>query len=144
MMSGRISEKPQTKTNKIIPRTDKIIGNLKTLADGWGGALTKKPTAKAVRRLKKVLETIETSHMPFPVVTAVGNGGMVLTWTSLTRDIMMTVDPDGDIQFVTALKKLDAMTGDLIDRLDSEGAVTDMKTIDHMMAWYCMDKAHAA
>lgn len=143
MMSGRTLEKSSTKSNNLI-RTDKIVGNLKQLADGWGGNFTKKPAAKALRRLKKVLGTIEGGHMPFPMVTAVGNGGIVLTWTSLTRDVLMTVDPDGDMQFVTALKKLDSITGDLIDRMDSEGPVIDMKTIDHMMAWYSMDRAHAA
>ena len=142
MMNGRISEKLPTKN--ILVRTDKIVGNLKKLADGWGGAMTKKPTVKAVRRLKRILGTIENGYMPFPLVTAVGNGGIVLMWNSFTRDIMMTIDPDGDIQYVTALKKFDLLTEELIDRMDSEGIVTDMKTIEHMMAWYSMDKARAA
>jgi hypothetical protein len=141
MMSGRTSEKPLT-SNLI--RTDRIVGNLKRLSDGWGGAMTKKPTVKAVRRLKKILAAIEAGHMPFPVVTAVANGGIVLTWSSIMRDILMTVDTDGDIQFITSLKRLDRETFEVIERTDSEGAVTDIKTIDHMMAWFCLDKAHGA
>lgn len=141
MMSGRTSEKPVT-TNLLL--TEKIVGNLRKLADGWGGNMTKKPTVKSVRKLKKVLATIEKGHMPLPRVSPVANGGIMLTWSSFTRDILMTVDPDGDIQFITSLKRLDIDTHEVVERMDSEGAVVDLLTIDHMMAWYCTDKAHAA
>jgi hypothetical protein len=139
MMSGRISKRQSTSSPV---RTQKIVDNLKRLSDGWGGTPQyKKPASKAVRKITKVLATLETGRMPFPTINAIGNGGIVLTWVSLTRDILLTIDPDGDIQFITSLKKIDAETFEIVERLDSEGAITDMLAIDHMMAWYAMDKA---
>lgn len=140
MKNGKTSKRQSTSN---LMRTEKIVDNLKKLPDGWGGEMSKKPTLKAVKKIKKLLSTIEQSRMPWPNVSAVPNGGVVLTWMSLTRDILMTIDTDGDVQFVTSLKKLDE-TAEVVERLDSEGHVTDMKTIDYMMAWYCSDKAHSA
>lgn len=122
-------------------RTEKVVDTLKRLPDGWGGDMTKKPALKAVRKVKKVLSAVELGFMPWPNITAVANGGVMLTWLSLTRDILMTVDTDGDIQFVTSLKKIEIDTAEVMDRLDSEGVVTDMITIDYMMAWFAADSA---
>lgn len=143
MMSGRISRKQSTNKAPLV-RTEKIVQNLKKLPDGWGGDMSKKPTVKAVRKIKKVLTALESGHMPWPNITVTANGGIILTWISLSRDILMTVDTDGDIQFVTSLKKLEIDTCEIIDRLDSEGAITDMQSIDYMMAWFATDKAHPA
>lgn len=123
--------------------TQKIVDNLKKLPDGWGGEASKKPAPKAIRKASKVLSVIEGGRMPFPNVSALPNGCISLTWVSLRREIMMNVDRDGDIQFITSLKQFNVGEGE-IERMDSEGAVTDLLTIDHMMAWYCQDKAHVA
>lgn len=141
MMNGRISRKQST-NKEVFIRTEKVVNSLKALPDGWGGNLSKRPTVKAVRKIKRVLAALEDGHMPWPNVSVAPNGGLLLTWLSLTRDILMTIDTDGDIQFITSLKKLDIESFEIIDRLDSEGAVTDMKSIDHMMAWYCTDKSY--
>ncbi len=141
MMVGKTSEKPSTSS---CVRTITAVEKFKKIPDGWGGQETKKPTAKAIRKLKKILEMLESGHMPWPTISVVSNGGFMLTWISLTRDMMMTVDPEGDVQFATALKKIDIDTCEIIERLDSEGIVTDLVTIDQMMAWYCTDKASNA
>lgn len=141
MMSGRTSEGPSTTSN--CERTNRIVAKLKQLPDGWGGEKSKKPSAKAIRRLKKTLTVLESSHMPWPTVTAVSNGGFLLSWISLTRDLIMTVDPVGDMQFGTALKRIDATTTEVVDRIDSEGIVTDMITFDQLIAWYSLDQAHS-
>ena len=54
---------------------------------------------------------------------------------------MLTIDPDGDMQFITSLKKVDLQTFEIVDRLDSEGALVDLQAVDHMMAWYAQDTA---
>lgn len=141
-MNGRTSKKQAT--SNIFIKTAIVVEKLKRLSDGWGGETHKKPAIKAVRRVKRVLNVLEDGHMPWPSVSAVANGGLLLAWTSLQRDIMLTIDPDGDIQFTTSLKKLDISTAEIIERLDSEGSVTDLKMIDHMMAWYCLDKSYSA
>jgi len=137
-MVGKTLEKPSTSS---CIRTINIVEKFKKIPDGWGGQETKKPAPRAIRKLKKILETLEFGHMPWPTVSVVSNGGFMLTWISLTRDMMMTVDPEGDVQFATALKKIDIDTCEIVERLDSEGIVTDLTTIDQMMAWYCTDKA---
>lgn len=140
MMNGRTSEKQLT--NKIpLIRTEKVVQNLKQMPDGWAGNLSKKPASKAVRKIRKVLAVLEAGYMPWPDINVVANGGILLTWLSMTRDIMLTIDIDGDIQFATSLKKVDSISNEIIDRLDSEGAVTDMQAIDYMMSWFCSDTA---
>lgn len=140
MMSGRISEKQLMSSLEL---TEHIITQLKKLPDGWGGESTKKPAPKALRKTKKILSCLEAGRMPFPAVNPMPNGCIILNWISPSREIKINVDGDGDMQFVTSLKKFDVQVGE-IERLDSEGAVTDMLTIDHMMAWYCQDKAYQA
>lgn len=139
-MSGRTSRKQST-SNLML--TEKVVENLKKLPDGWGGEASKKPAFKAVRKIRKVLSNIENGRMPFPSVTALPNGYVTLTWVSPLREILINVDADGDAQFITSIKKFDAGAGEM-ERLDSEGSLTDLSTVDHMMAWYCQDKAHSA
>lgn len=122
-------------------RTEKVVEGLRKLPDGWGGSTTKKPTTKAVRKIKKILSTLESGRMPWPVITAVATGGLILTWVSLTRDILMTIDQDGDVQFITSMKKVDIDTAEVMDRIDSEGPISDMLTIDYMMSWFCQERA---
>jgi len=140
MQNGKTSEKH----SKSLPRTELVVSNLKKIEDGWGGQKTKKPAYKAIRKVERMLETIEDGYMPWPRVTAVPTGGVVLTWVSATRDIMMVVDSDGDVTFNSSLKNIDKMTHEVIDSLESEGPIPDLKSIDHLMAWYCMDKSYAA
>ena len=140
MVNASTSENSST-SNCV--RTETVVSKLKQLPDGWGGEMTKKPSLEAMARLKKLLLVLERSHMPWPSITAVGNGGFMLTWISMTRDVMVTVDPVGDMQYATALKKLDPETFEIIERYDTEGVVTDAVTIDQMLAWYSTDKAHA-
>lgn len=123
-------------------RTEMIIEGLRGLDDGWDGGTTKKPARKAITKAKKVLTILETGHMPWPNITAISNGGLVFNWISLTKDIHMNIDADGDIQFLTTLKKVDIQTAQVIDHLNSEGSITDMHAIDHMMAWYSQDSAY--
>lgn len=139
LIDERVSKKMASKMPLV--RTERVVQGLKKLPDGWNGDLSKKPTVKAVNKVKKILAVLESGHMPWPTITVVSNGGVMLTWLSLTRDILMTVDTDGDAQFATTLKKVEIDSCEIIDRLDSEGAVTDLKTIDYMMAWYSLDKA---
>lgn len=134
---------PAERTSPPCVRTESIVSKLKQLPDGWGGEQTLKPTVPAMGRLKKLLLTLERGHMPWPGITAVGNGGFMLTWISLTRDVMVTVDPVGDMQFATALKKLDPETLEVVERYDTEGVVNDAETFDQMISWYSMDKSHA-
>lgn len=139
MTIEQTTKKPQT-NNPV--RTQQIVNNLKKLSAGWGGSQDyKKPATRAVKRLEKLLSRLESGFMPWPNITAVANGGLVLTWVSMSRDIMITIDPDGDIQFVSSLKKVDLQTFEIIDRLDSEGAIVDLQAIDHLMAWYAQDTA---
>lgn len=123
-------------------RTQQIVDNLKKLSAGWGGSEEyKKPASRAVKRLEKLLSRLEFGFMPWPNITAVANGGLVLTWISMNRDIMVTIDPEGDVQFITSLKKVDLQTFEITDRLDSEGAIVDLQAVDHLMAWYAQDTA---
>lgn len=137
MTNGKTLRKQSTSSLML---TDKVVENLRRLSNGWDGEAAKKPAVKAVRKTKKVLSCIENGRMPFPSVNVMSNGCITLTWVSPTREILINVDADGDIQFVTSLKKFDAEAGDM-ERLDSEGAVTDLLTIDHMMAWYAQDRS---
>lgn len=143
MNSGRTTVKQVTNKPPLL-KTERVVQTLKKLVDGWGGVSSKKPAIKALRKAKKILATVESGHMPFPTVTAVSNGGIILTWLSLTRDILMTIDTDGDVLFVTSMKRIDEMTFEILERTDSEGAITDYKSIDHIMAWFCTDKSGAA
>lgn len=82
--------------------------------------------------------------MPWPSVTAVASGSLLLSWISLTRSVLMTVDQVGDIQFISSITKRDPHTMEILDSMESEGHVHDMKTIDNMMAWYCSDRSGSA
>jgi hypothetical protein len=131
-------------TNKIpLIRTEGVVKDLKKMPDGWAGNMSKKPTTKAVNKVKKVLAILESGRMPWPTITVIANGGVMLTWLSTTKDILLTVDTVGDIQFATSHKKIDSASNEVVDRLDSEGSVTDMKALDYMMAWYAADTASA-
>ena len=118
------------------------IATLQQLSDGWKGENSKRPAENAVAQLQTILFEIETGRMPWPDVHAVPNGGVVLTWTSLCRDMMVTIDPDGKIFFTTCLKQLNS-DYDVVERVESEGFVADMQTLDYMLVWFCKDKAHA-
>lgn len=124
-------------------RTEILIDGLKKLSDGWGGDATKKPARKAITKAKKVLSILEAGRMPWPNITVISSGGLVFDWISLTRDIHMNIDADGDIQFVTSLKKVDLQTAQVTDHLESEGSITDINAIDHIIAWYSLDKSHS-
>lgn len=121
-------------------RTEKMVGILRKLPDGWGGDTSKKPSVKAINKTKKVLRELEVGHMPWPSIIPVQNGGVVMTWVSTNRDIMVIIDSDGDIQFSTSLKKVDD-SGEIIERLDADGHITDLSTLSHMLAWFCTDQA---
>lgn len=124
-----------------ILKTDKTVGVLKKLPNGWGGDTSKKPSVKAINKTRKVLKELETSHMPWPAIIPVQTGGVVLTWVSINRDIMVIIDSDGDIQFSTSLKKVDIDSGEVVERLDADGHITDLSTLSHMLAWFCTDQA---
>lgn len=128
----------QNATSSVLVRTESVVTTLRKMPDGWGGVPTsKKPGTKTLRKMRKILAVLESSHLPWPEITVVPNGCVLLIWHSLTRDMQMNVDADGDVQFITSLKNVDMKTGEILDQLDSEGHVIDMLTIDHMMAWYC-------
>ena len=129
----------------VVPdKTEQVLIKLKSLSNDFIGQGSKKPSAKALRKVKKVLTTLESGYMPFPSITPMPTGGIILSWTSMTRDIVMIVDNVGDVQFTTSLKKVDIETAEVVDRLDSEGFVTDMLSIDHIMVWFCADVANHA
>lgn len=131
--------------NQALIRTNTIITKLRQMPDGWGDLPTsKKPAHKTLRKMRKILAVLESGHLPWPEITVVPSGCVLLLWSSATRDMQMNVDTDGDVQFVTSLKRLDKETGQVLNQADSEGHVIDMLTIDHMMAWYCTDKCYAA
>jgi hypothetical protein len=139
MMNTGISKKPSTSSPL---KTQQIVNRLRSLPAGWGGTLEyKKPAARAVKKLEKLLSRLESGFMPWPSIAAIANGSIIATWLSLNKDITLTIDQDGDIQFVTSLKQLDFQTLEVMDRLDSEGAITDMAAIDHLMAWYSKDSS---
>lgn len=138
MLNGRISKK-QLASNLV--RTENVLQSLKRLKDQKG---TIKPAVKAVKIARQVLVAIESGAMPWPSVSVVSNGGIVLTWISLTRDILLTIDPNGFVQFSTSLKKIDLATAEIVDRIDAEGILADLIGIDHMMAWYCQDTTYHA
>lgn len=122
-------------------RTDKTVGILRKLPNGWGGDTSKKPSVKAINKTKKVLNELEVSRMPWPSIIPVPTGGVVMTWASISRDIMVIIDSDGDIQFSTSLKKIDLSSGEVVERLDADGHITDLSTLSHMLAWFCTDQA---
>lgn len=137
-------EIPTDTNNAALIRTDSVVTKLRAMTDGWGGLPTsKKPGRKTLNKMRRILAVLEEARLPWPDVTVVPNGCIVLGWQSLTRDMQMNIDLDGDVQFVTSLKRVDE-GGNVTDQLDSEGHVVDMITVDHMMAWYCMSQAHAA
>lgn len=119
--------------------TNRVIDHLKRLSPSVEAG--KKPTVKVFRKAKKLLSVLEAGHMPWPSIAATRNGGLMFTWTSLTRDVLLIIDSVGDMQFTTSLKKINIDTCEVIERLDSEGSITDMLVIDHMMAWYSQDQA---
>lgn len=126
-----------------LAKSDRIVGNLRKLPEGWGGDSCKKPTTKAINKTKRVLKELETNKLPWPKVIPVQTGGVVMTWVSTNRDIMVVIDSDGDMQFSTSLKKVDIDSGEIIERMDADGHITDLSSISHMMAWFCIDQAAA-
>lgn len=134
----------QTSTSRLLVRTENVVNQLKKMPDGWGGDTSKKPSPKALRKAKKLLTIIEQGYMPWPSIMVEAVGSLILSWQSATRDILITVDIDGDVQFMTSLKVIDKNTGEIRDRMDSEGHIHDMKTLDSLVVWYCTDKSNLA
>lgn len=141
-MMSEATQIPQS-VNEVPPqvKTKAIVGCLKTINDGWNGDNSKKPSDVAIDKVESILASLETGAMPWPEVHAAPNGGLILIWNSLHRDISMTIDPEGEMQYSTAIKKLDSDTFQVIDQIHSEGYVENLKTVDHMMVWFCSDKA---
>lgn len=124
-----------------LAKADKIVSNLKRLPNGWNGDSSKKPSIKALNKTKKVLKELETYKLPWPSVVPVKTGGIIMTWVSVCKDIMVVIDPDGDIQFNTSLKKIDIDSGEVVERMESDGHILDVASISHMLAWFCLDQA---
>lgn len=127
-----------------ITKTEQVIDKLKSIKNGFIGKESKKPTSKSLRKVKRILHVLETGKMPFPSTMAMPNGSVILNWASLTRDIIMVVDNNGDVQFTTSMKKIHLETAEVMERTDSEGFITDMLSIDHIMVWFCSDLAYVA
>jgi hypothetical protein len=133
-----------SKKQTLLVKTSRVLGELKRQINSDKNTSVKQPSAKSLSKLKKILTALESGHMPFPEIAVMLNGYVMLTWSSLLREIIMVVDDCGDVQFTTSLKKINTVTAEVVDRLDSEGFITDLISIDHIMVWFCSDVSHQA
>jgi len=124
-------------------KTGAVVAHLKTIANGWAGEKSKKPSAKAVKQAGKILSELETGHMPWPNIVVLPNGGISLSWVSLYRDLVITINKEGSSQFVASTKRLNE-SFEPVESFETEGFVIDMRTVGHMMVWFCTDKASQA
>lgn len=122
------------------PKPEMIVATLQQMNDGWKGENSKKPADSAVGELQKILLEIETGKMPWPEIHAIPNGGVMLSWTSLQRDMAVTIDPEGRVFFTTCLKHLNSEY-DVVERVESEGYIADLQTLDYMLVWFCKDNS---
>lgn len=123
-------------------KTIKVVDGLKKMRDGWAGVGSLKPARKAMAWTKKILVALEKGSMPWPIVVALKNGGVAIMWVSAKRDVMITVSPEGSVFFNTALKHVNEFGDE--NRIESDGSITTVDAIDHMMAWFCADIAYSA
>lgn len=141
MRTETLRKKTPTLPPALI-KTTRVVGGLRKIKDGWAGTGSLKPAKKALAWAKKILAALEKGCMPWPVVVATKNGGVVIIWESITRDIMVTISPDGLTFFNTILKHINEFGDE--DKIESNGSITTVDAIDHMMAWFAADIASHA